>query len=225
MCHQKPLWGDVDDLPFTTHRMLCWILILSTVFGFCCQTAPPRRIVQNSIIDGILFSVFYQPHNLLHDLLYETLCVYPALVEINKIIPRLSSGSILSTGDNTFDFMIAVFLLVCIIGGGSNVLATRIDGQRTYVTGFAPVIAASLAYYHRINVVRNAVLMNFVGLDMTAMRMYWTHIAYAIIAHPNGWYPRVVAWLAAGLGGSLLAKYHLENIAVWGDVLKFFGLT
>lgn len=225
LCHQMPLWGDVDNLAFTTHRMVCWILIIWTAFDFCCPTAPPRRIIQNPYVDGFLFSIFYKPHNLLHDLAYETFCVYPALAEISKVIPRLNSGSILSTGDNTFDFIVAVFLLVVIIGGGSNVLASRIDGQRTHVTGFAPVIAASLGYYHRINVVRNTFLMTLYGIDMTAIRLYWSSIAWIIFAYPNAWYPRLVAWLAAGLGGSLLAKYHLEHIAVWGDVLKFFGLT
>jgi hypothetical protein len=151
--------------------------------------------------------------------------MYPALVEIAKIVPRLSSGSILVTGDSSFDFAIAVFLLIFVIGGGSNVLASRVDGQRTHVTGFAPVVAASLGYYHRINVVRSTILMTMYGVDMTAIRIYWTSIAWIIFAYPSAWWPRLVAWLAAGLGGTLLAKYHLENVAVWGDVLKFFGMT
>lgn len=204
---------------------MCCILLLSSLYSFCCPTAPPRRMFSNPAADGFLASIFYPPHNLLHDLIYQTVCVYPALVEMASITPKLNRGSILCTGDETADFAIAVCLLLFVCGGGANVLASRIDGQGTYVTGFSPVVAASLAYYQRISVVRNTILMTMLGCDLTAGRLYWSSIGWIIFSYPNAWFPRLMAWLTAGLAGSFLAKYHLENMAVWGDVLKFFGMT
>jgi hypothetical protein len=227
MCHRKPFfWSSKDmDIAYTTHRLLCYMLMLSCLHGFCCPNAPPRRFFANPIADGILASIFYAPHNLLHDLLYENLCVYPALVEMRTIIPKLNRGSFLCTGDKNFDYIVTVFLLVFVIGGGSNVLAAQIDGQRPYMTGFSPVAAAALAYLHRINIIHSTLVMTIFGFGITASRLYWTNIGWIVIAYPNSWFPRLMAWLMAGVAGSLLAKYHLENMIVWGDVPKFFGFT
>jgi hypothetical protein len=144
---------------------------------------------------------------------------------MSKIIPKLNRRSFLCTGDEMIDYAMAVFFLVFVIGGGSNVLASQIDGQRSSITGFSPVVAAALAYYQRIHVMRNTILMTIFGYDMTASRLYWTNIGWIILTYPSSWFPRLLGWLMAGLAGSLLAKYHLENMVVWGDLLKFFGLT
>lgn len=197
----------------------------SSLSAFCCPRAPPRRIFAHPIADGILASVFYPPRNLLHDLVYESFCVYPTLVQMNTMIAKLNSTSILRTGDETVDFLIAFCILVFVIGGASNLLSTRIDGQGSYITGFSPVIAAALAYHQRITVVRASVLVRLFGCDMTAGRLYLTGIGGIVFTYPNSWFPRMMAWLIAGLAGSFLAKYHLENMAVWGDMLKFFGVT
>ncbi|KAG7363515.1 hypothetical protein IV203_026876 [Nitzschia inconspicua] len=225
LCHQKPLLWDTTDKAYTTHRLLCWVLILSSLYGFCCPKAPPRRFFAHPVADGLLASVFYTPQYLLHDLANETFCVYPTLVEMNSILPKLNRSSILCTGDETVDFMISVGIMIFLFGGGSNVIASRIDRQGSYITGFFPVIAAALGYYQRINVIRTSILMNFFGCDLTATRLYWSSIGWIILTNPNSWFPRLIAWLTAGLAGSFLAKYHLENIAGWGDVWRFFGMT
>jgi hypothetical protein len=224
MCHQKPLFWSPEDMAYTTHRLLCYVLILSCLYGFCFPSAPPRRVFANPIANGVLASIFDAPHNLLHDLIYENLCVYPALAEMSTIVHKLNRGSFLSSGDENFDYAMAVFLLVFVIGGGSNVLASQIEGQRSYITGFSPVVAGALAYYQRIHTMRRTILMTIFGCDMTASRLYWTNIGWIVLSYPKSWFPRLMAWLMAGLAGSLLAKYHLQNVVVWFDVLKFFGL-
>jgi len=217
------LW-DSKDLAFTTHRLIFAMLVLSTLVDYCCPWAPPRRMFANPIVDGVMTSIFYKPHNLLHDLVFETTCVYPALVEMSRIIPKLQSGSLFCTGDETCDYILACFLLIFVIGGGSNVLATRIAAQGTTVTGFSPVVGAALGYYQRITIVRNTVLLSVLGHKLTAIQVYWTSIAWMIMTYSD-WYPRLVAWLIGGLAGSFLAKYHMENIVFWGEILNFFGLT
>jgi hypothetical protein len=225
MCHQKPLLWCPEDMAYTTHRLLCYMLIISSLYGFCCRSAPPTRVFANPIADGFLASIFCAPRNLIHDLIFENLCVHPALEEMNRIVPKLDRGSFFCTGDVNIDYAIAVVLLVLVIGGGSNLLASQIDGQRSRITGFSPVVAGALAYYQRINVIRRPVLMTIFGCNMTASRLYWTNICWNVLEYPKSWFPHLMALLMAGLSGSLLANYHLENIVVWGDLMKFFGLT
>jgi hypothetical protein len=155
--------------------------------------------------------------------MYANLCVYPALLETKRIIPRLQKGSIFSTGDTNVDFGIGVFLLIVIIGGGCNILASRLT--KSYVYGFSTVSAASLAYCQRITMVRQSTLFYLFDQPVTAVGAYWSSLALMAVQNQHHWFPSMVAWLAAGFAGSILAKYHLENISFFGDVFKLFGLA
>jgi hypothetical protein len=108
--------------------------------------------------------------------------------------------------------------LICFIGGGSNLLATRISNYQ--LTGYSSVIGASLGYYQRISSSTN--LGAIFGHDLTSTKIYWTHIGWLVLMNEN-WYPQLVVWLLSGLGASIYAKYHLDNIVLFGgDIFKFF---
>jgi hypothetical protein len=145
---------------------------------------------------------------------------------MNRVIPQLQKGSIFSTGSNTYDFILAAIFLVLCVGGGCNILASRVTN--TKVHGFSSVIAASLAYYQRINMVRRqAILFFLLDQPVTAAGAYWTSVALLVVRNSRhqGWFPPLVAWLVAGWAGSMFAKYHLENMKLFGDIFKFFGLA
>jgi hypothetical protein len=163
--------------------------------------------------------------------MYESIGVYPALVEMYRIVLKLQQQQqprsiIIRTGNSNYDYTLTILVFICVIGGGSNIAASYVSASNRYVTGYSTVIAASLGYYQRIASVRTAIMLSLWGQDLTAGRLYWSHIGYLVLMN-NDWYPPLLAWLLAGLGGSLFAKYQLENIVFFDgiDIFKFLGLT
>lgn len=221
--HGKPVLWDESDPVHTAHRMLCWLLIFSAAASFCCPNPYDGRLFDNPFFDS-LFSVFYRPH-LLSDLFHESLTVYPALVELHNILPRLRSDSMWSTGDANLDFAVAVMLFVLGIGGGSNFIASQILPKNSphCITGFSPVVAASMAYCHRIRVLGPLVLFRLDVLSVNTSDLYWTELALIFLRGTRNTFPTMVAWLVAGLLGTALAKYQLENLVIWGGFYKLFG--
>lgn len=222
LTHGKPLLWDETDLPYTAHRILCWILVLSAAVSFCFPGAPPGRLLDNSILDSLL-SVFYRPHLLL-DLFHANVAVYPALVELHRILPRLRAGSIWSTGNAQMDFFLAVIILVLGIGGGANWVASQIVAKQP-IYGFASVVAASMAYCQRIALLGSPILFRYEDLFFTTADLYWAELVALFLRGTRRSFSVVITWLVAALLGSALAKYHVENIAVWGGIYKFFGLS
>jgi hypothetical protein len=230
MCHRKPLLWDANDRAYTTHRLLCSCLLLSAFLRYCCPGAPPTtRLFPNQFVDDIFVSPFYgRPSRLVYDVVYQTICVYPALVEINRVIPKLRNGSIFTlTGNQTWDYVLCVVLLVFVIGSGSNLLTASLT--KSPVRGFASVVGASLGYYQRINAVRNntTTLLTWYGREVTAVQAYWGSIVWIAFGHHDGgdWVSPLVSWLISGLAGSIMANYQLENLVIWADFFKFFGFS
>ena len=199
------------------------ILVISALFSYCCPGAPIGFSFSYPYLDGFC-SVFYRPH-FLSDIVFPVFTVYPALMAMDRIVRRLNQKSMISTGNVTLDFTIAVIMLVFGIGGGSNLLASRMTDNQVY--GFKSVVAASLTYSQRITGGRN-VLVTMWNQPVTAVTAYWSGLALLVIQNNNRsrhWVPAVAAWLIAGLAGSILAKTHLENVQFFGDFLKLFGMA
>jgi hypothetical protein len=210
------MW-DVTDRVHTAHRLLCLILILSAAFFFVCPYYSSTRLPWDGLV-----SIFYRP-NLFVDLLCVNMIVYPALEGMNDILRLLHPASIFATGQADWNFVLSAVLLVVVVGNGANYLANRVCGNSSSdVYGFASVEAACLTYYLRLK----RPLFWIVDLPVTAQGIYWTNAAL-IMLHPYGKsrYPRLGAWLVAGCAGSLLAKYHLEDVFVMGQFLKLFNLV
>ena len=230
----------VGDMAYTTHRLLCLILILSSLLDYCCGPwAPPLRVFwKYQTLDAIIGTVFYRPM-LIHDLFYQNLAVYPALVEMQTIITtRLSSSPTnkfisyrfpMVGTDIQLNFILFVVLLVFGVGGGANAIAARIGRQDPFTIrgGYSSVIAASLGYCMYETVYRNTfwfstknkVLLSAFGIDYTAVRAFWSSAAMIILngqhqanyaGSSRQWFPQLVAWLVAGIGGLVLAKYPLQ---------------
>jgi hypothetical protein len=149
--------------------------------------------------------------------------VYPALVGMNEILPLLRPGSIFATGQADCNFVLNAVLLVVVVGNGANSLANRVCGNSSSdAYGFESVEAACLAYHLRLL----GPIFWIAELPVTAQGIYWTNAALIMLnSNRKSRYPRLVAWLVAGCAGSLLAKYHLEDVFVVGKFFKFFNLV
>ena len=191
MTHQKPLLWDENDRVHTTHRLICFLLILSTAYSFCCprnryQMTPPWWITNGrknyistllsnivgwcccsifsiSTFDNLLLSLFM---NLLH----MNTCVYPTLLEMNRIVPRMESlsssfatsltsslSSLFGGGDGsgstsnnsvTIKYIVAVSWLLCGIGGGTNYIISKVFSMRRRSGGGGYYLSSSNNYYH-----------------------------------------------------------------------------
>lgn len=222
MNHGKPVLYDESDVVHTAHRIICWALIFSSAVSFCFPHVPRGRLFDNPFIDS-LFSVFYRPH-LIYDLLHANVAVYPSLVEMYRIFPLLRSDSTWSTGDLDVDFALAAILLIMGIGGGSNWIASQLLAKDDCISGFAPAVAASLAYSQRIAIMASPVLFFMEGFrPISSSDVYWLELVAILFRGTRDSFAMAIAWLFGGILGSALGKYHLENVVVWGRVFKFFG--
>mmetsp|Transcript_19877 Transcript_19877/g.40706 ORF Transcript_19877/g.40706 Transcript_19877/m.40706 type:complete len:395 (-) Transcript_19877:648-1832(-) len=200
-----------DDRLHAIHRFLCALLIGSAVWGFCCPRFPPLRHVvwfrsgagfpPTVVLSDLLESLFPSPStstttsrvtNLLRDLFYQNVYVYPALAEVNRILPKLRTTSWLvrPTGNETADCAIAAVLLVLVLGAGSNLLASKITGGgRRSVVGFSSVAGVALGYVVRITSSGGGgVLATLQKREIGFAHAFWSNVAWAFVLHPGDWY-------------------------------------
>jgi hypothetical protein len=203
------------------------MLIASAIYFFCCPAASPTPsfggLFMNS--DSIWFwltSVFYRP-NILTDLFKTNTCIYPALMEMNRIVPRLGNTSI-TFGNVNVDYTVAVLFLIFGIGGSVNWITTRVTKRPVY--GFFTTVAASLSYYQRMTRARalQTFLLYVLGQPVTPATAYFTGLAMLVLSSNGNWLPPLLAWILAGCAGSLFGQYHLENQVWWGNVVDVFRI-
>lgn len=223
LSHGKPVLWDERDLVHTAHRSICWALIVSAACSFCFVSPfSGGRLFDNPFIDSF-FSVFYRPH-LLYDLLHANVVVYPALREMHFILPQLRAGAFISFGSLQLDYALSVIFLVMIIGGGANYISSQILAKEECNYGFSSVVAASIAYTQRLSMLDAPLLLRMGDIRMTTTDLYWAELCLFVLKANRRSISTLIAWLVAGLLGSALAKYQLENIAVLGGFFKFFNL-
>jgi len=228
-----------SDRVHVVHRCICAILIGSVLWKYCCPWFPSWRFylsVNEGRTDLLLplrmwndlWDSVFSRSNLFRDLLYQNLYVYPALAEVNRIVPklRMTSWLVRPTGDETADYAIAVAILVVICGGGSNRLASRIVGGGRSLVGFSTVGAVGLGYVVR-SAGRSTILATFRRHDVGYAHAFWSQAAWIVIGNQDDWYPHLLVWMVAGLAGAVFAEFHFEHVAMFGvrDVLGFFGLA
>ena len=236
LSHGKPVlvrWDGegIMDPVHTAHRSICWALMLSAAISFCFTTnrsssslSEGGRLWNNPFLD-IVCSIFYRPH-LLYDLLHANVVVYPALLEMHRILPQLRTGAFFSTGRSDVDYALSVILLVVVIGGGANYISSvLILGNKDKLYGFSSVVAASMAYTQRISLMGAPLLLRLGDIRLTTTDLYWAELGMLLLKANRRSLSTMTAWIVAGILGSALAKYHLENLAGLGGLYKFFGLA
>jgi len=148
------------------------------------------------------------------------------------MVPKLrrTSWLVRPTGNKTADYLVAVLLLVVVLGGGANLLASKIVGSRAIargrVAGFSAVAAVGLGYMIRSS--SNSKFLNFyLRQDILYVHVFWTNAVWLVFfgGNPNHWFPRLVSWLLAGLLGCLYAEFHQKHVDVLGlaDLWSYFG--
>ena len=230
-----------SDRVHVVHRCICALLVGSALWKYCCPWFPSWRYLLSDgsnelllplrVFNDLWDSVFFRSTattNLFRDLFYQNIFVYPALVEVNRIVPklRMTSWLVRPTGNETADYVVAVVLLVVFCGGGSNRLASRIVGGGRSMVGFSTVGAVGLGYLVR-SAGRSTILATFRRHDVGYAHAFWSQVAWIVIGNPDDWYPHLVVWIVAGLAGAVYAEFHFEHVAVFDfrDLLGFFGLA
>ena len=224
------------DRVHVLHRLLCAILVGSVVFNYCCPRFPSLMylVFGNSAYDFVPLrvlhdlwtSLFFPSSNLLRDLFYQNIFVYPALVELDRMVPklRMTSWLVRPTGNDTADFALALFFLVLILGGGSNTVATKIVRNGRRFMGYSSVGAVGLGYLIRMNSGdAGGILASFQRRDVSYKHAYWSALAWTVIGHPEDWYPRSVLWLVAGFAGAVFAEVQLKHVDSFFAVKNFLG--
>eukprot|EP00980_Cylindrotheca_fusiformis_P009250 scaffold2018_cov113-Cylindrotheca_fusiformis.AAC.4 len=150
---------------------------------------------------------------------------------MSTVLRTLRHGSIFATGQSDWDFVLSTVLLVVAIGNGANAIAKRVCPRAaSSPLGFESVYAACLTYIHRLSgpslfVLGSSKLFVLGTRPVTAAGIFWAQAAFVLLQGSNSsiGYSRLVAWLVAGWAGSLLAKYHLEDIFLVGGLLEHFA--
>ncbi len=226
------------------HRFLCAMLVGSVVWNYCCPRFPPLtylifgttgyNFLPLKVPRDLWTSLFFgskASSSLIRDLIHQNAFVYPAIVEIDRMVPKLKIDSWLvrPTGNETADYLFALFILVLFLGGGSNLFATKIVGTGKRIVGFSCVSAVALGYLIRINSSgAGGIFTTFQRRDVSYVHAFWTNVAWIFVGHLDDWYPRLVVWMLAGMAGSFFAEFHREyvdNMFVVKNLLGYFGLA
>ena len=228
------------DRVFVVHRFLCFMLVGSVVWNHCCPRFPPLTYLifgttgYNFLLLKVsrdLWTSLFASSSLIRDLIYQNAFVYPALVEIDRMVPKLKIASWLvrPTGNETADYLFALLILVVLLGGGSNLLAAKIVGTGRRIVGYSCVCAVALGYLIRINSGGSGgILTTFQRRDVSYVHAFWSNVAWIFVGHYDYWYPRLVLWLLAGFAGAIFAEFHLEyvdSMFVVKNLLGYFGLA
>lgn len=217
------LWDRTDRVIFAT-RTISLLLLSSWIFFFCC---PGYSVTRLSFAHPTLFSImsiFLQPQ--LMDLVSTNTAVYLALKEMRTTLSMVRPGSFFHTGDANVDYALGVLMLVWLIGNGANALASRVGSHRQPIVGFESVKAACLMYLHQSTVFSDTIFWLFGIQGVTAAGLFWANVPIIIMTTDKlNWFPQLVNWVAAGWAGHLLAKNHLENIFIGGQIFRNFRLT
>lgn len=223
MCDGWPKFWDRTDRVFLATQTISVFLVSFWIFFFCC---PGYSVTRLSLTHPTLYatmSIFLRPQVM--DLVSANTVVYMALKEMHKTLAMVRPGSLFHTGDADSDFALGVLMLVWMIGNGANALASRLSSTHK-IAGFDSVKAACLMYLHQSTVVSDTIYWLFGIQGVTAAGIFWANVLIVVMtSDKHGWFPQLVNWLVGGWAGHLLAKNHLENMFIVGQMFRSLGLT
>lgn len=207
-CHGRPLWYDPQSYAYTAHRALCFLIILAAILCFCCRegTLPfsePLLVTIYNSVGRNHFSLFA----LALDLFNAGQFVYPALIQMEKVIPTLQEGRFAKHLHlpNYIDFILYDIILVLFVGGGCNAFGTFWTKQTC--RGLDATVAASVAYCTAFTTLQSTTTQK-----ITPQTIFWSYLPLTALL---GGHSNVIAWLLAGMAGYMLGQYHFENQDLW----------
>eukprot|EP00565_Helicotheca_tamesis_P009165 CAMPEP_0185731070 /NCGR_PEP_ID=MMETSP1171-20130828/11809_1 /TAXON_ID=374046 /ORGANISM="Helicotheca tamensis, Strain CCMP826" /LENGTH=318 /DNA_ID=CAMNT_0028400253 /DNA_START=236 /DNA_END=1192 /DNA_ORIENTATION=+ len=215
LCHGMKAF-DKRNRPFTAHRLLEFSIILSKVLSLCA-TSRSRGPIQtfSDILSNpadLILSILHQPL-LLHDLVSINLFIYPTLVTLDRKISLKATND----SDATWQFYFSTFLLLFVIGGMANVMASSMT--KLEVSGTKSAAASALGYH--LAAYPSKILWTYMGYEMNASMLLFgiSTLAAAVtmvdkLAGFQGWNAgSFMAWVFGGLSGK-----------AFGDYIRRYGL-
>lgn len=191
-CHGKPLL-DWSELPYTTNRLLCWILLGVMLAPFFANKGAFGRM-------NVLASVLDKPT--IWDLTQVNLIVYPTLVSIDRLL-----RSYLDVEGYKWHFFFVFFVLIFVIGGIGNQIGGSI--QRDQLSGMGAAFAACLGYF-RATGASTWRLFQFMDTPFTASTIFWLDATVLLLQQRPG---HLLAWIAGGMAGHMFGHMHQQWVA------------
>lgn len=174
------------------------------------QSTPPYWNEKNWLLDHLGSALLIHTSSV-YTLLDLHLCIYPALQDMDRMISTLKWQDHIG-GNPNWTFAFGVVVLVLVIGGGANSIASLCVGRYTY--GWGPIVAASLAYSCAVG---RLIVFRFGAWPVIPLYAFWTRFASTLFRNVGGG----IAWLLAGLAGFMLGEYHQGRQTTWGYIQKY----
>jgi len=194
-CHGKLLL-DLNDLPFTVSRLLCWLLMTIMISPLFVERMPLSQTRKASPFNSIL-SVAQQPT--IYDLIRVNLIVYPTLASMDRLV-----RSYLVVDGYTWNFLAAFFILFFVIGGISNQIGSTFQRQPVFGLG---AFAACLGYHRAIS---SQSLFQFADHLFSASTLFWLDASMLLLQNRPG---QLVAWMTGGFAGHTFGQLHQQWLA------------
>ena len=209
---------DPKNRPFTALRLIETMKIVSYVLSLCtingshwCPPASASSAILNPI--SPFLSVLHQP-SWYTDLISLNMFVYPAL----KILDRVVSIGTSNADTAYWHFYVSAFILICIIGGLSNLASSFVVDQIVY--GMKGSIAASLGYI--LAIAPKKILSEWMDIQTNANDILFGVFIIALGSSIFGPSPgtgnwkicEAAAWGFGGLAGNMFGKYQVEKYGI-----------
>jgi hypothetical protein len=218
LCHQKPLFWDPHDRPYTTHRLFTWSLVAAGVIAYSMKD-PKALLSGNVLVDSFLtiwFSSDLSSSPLLSTLgaiWQSNFFLYPVWIRLDTLVPIQHPNSWFRVVDdhdqNDLNYALSLLFLLLVAAGANAV--THMITKRFLLRGVESVVAVALGYYRgSLSNVSAATAITFPvlsSLSVNLTALHWTALLTMLMRMDFS----VFSWLGANIVGAFMGEYQYQN--------------
>jgi hypothetical protein len=221
LCHQKPLFYDVTDRPYSTHRLFSWSLIVTGMLAFAVQGDPKQALLTGNLLVDSFLTIWFPSDSSAWTCLRSTLSaiwqssffLYPVWMRMDILVPIQHPNSWFRVVDdheqNDWNYAVSV-LFVLLLAAGSNAACKMVTG-RFLLRECEAVVAVALGYYRgSLSDVGTATAISFPvlqSLSVNLTALHWT----ALLTMLTRMDLSIFFWLYANILGAFMGEYQYQN--------------
>jgi hypothetical protein len=222
LCHQKPLFWDPHDRPYSTHRLLSWSLIAAGMLAFSVQDSNKHALLTGNLLVDSFLTIWFPSDSSSWTCLRSTVSaiwqsaffLYPVWMRMDILVPIQHPNSWFRIVDdheqNDWNYALSV-LFVILLAAGANAAAKMVTG-RFLLRECEAVVAVALGYYRgSLSDVSSAAtaisfpVLQSLSVNLTAL--HWT----ALLTMLTRMDLSVFFWLYANMLGAFMGEYQYQN--------------
>jgi hypothetical protein len=220
LCHQKPLFWDPHDRPYTTHRLFSWSLVATGMVAFFLKDPSALR-TGNLLVDSFL-TIWFPSDSVssssplfasLRAIWQSTFFLYPVWIRLDTLVPIQHPNSWFRVVDdhaqNDWNYALSI-VFVLLLAAGSNAASKMVTG-RFLLRDCDAVVAVALGYYRgSLAEVSAATAVTFPvlsSLSVNLTALHWT----AVLTMLTRMDASVFFWLYANMLGAFMGEYQYRN--------------